>query len=133
MTEQTLNLDAYEDSSTGELRIKDPMSGAPTPMLVTLAGPEHVDRKRLAFARQRRMRATLAKTGKVPVSDPEEDEAEELDTLVACTLAWTGASEPYSRDAARRLYADPRKRWLRDQVAAALNERELFMRACAQA
>lgn len=127
----TLDLDAYEDSATGELRIKDPVTGAPTPMVVTLAGPEHPERKRLVFARQRRLRATLAKTGKVPVSDPEEDEAEELDTLVACTLGWAGASEAFSRDAVRRLYA--KKRWLRDQVAAALQERELFIRACVQA
>jgi hypothetical protein len=128
----TLDLEAYEDVTSADVRIKDPTTGAPTPMVVTLAGPEHADRKRLAFARQRRMRAALSKTGKVPVSDPEDDEADELDTLVACTLGWSGASVAYSRDEARRLYADPKRRWLRDQVAAALQERELFTQACAQ-
>lgn len=129
---ETFDLEAYEDVTSADVRIKDPTTGAPTPMVVTLAGPEHADRKRLTFARQRRLRAALAKTGKVPVSDPEEDDAEELDMLVACTLGWSGASVPYSPAEARRLYADPKRRWLRDQVAAALQERELFTRACAK-
>lgn len=127
----TFNLDAYEDVTSADVRIKNPTTGAPTPMVVTLAGPEHADRKRLQFARQRRMRAALAKTGRVPVSDPEEDEADELDMLVSCTLGWQGASVPYSPAEARRLYGDSKRRWLRDQVAAALQERELFTRACA--
>ena len=112
----------FTDEDASECLVVDPP---------VCCGPEHPERKRLVFARQRRLRATLAKTGKVPVSDPEEDEAEELDTLVACTLGWAGASEAFSRDAVRRLYA--KKRWLRDQVAAALQERELFIRACVQA
>ena len=128
----TLDLEAFEDITSAEVRIKNPATGAPTAMVVTLAGPEHAERKRLTFARQRRMRATLAKTGRVPVSDPEDDEADELDMLVACTLGWTGASVPYSQAEARRWYGDPKRRWLRDQVAAALQERELFTRACGQ-
>lgn len=129
MTE-TFDVTAYEDVTSADVRIKDPTTGAPTAMVVTLAGPEHADRKRIAFARQRRMRAVLSKTGKVPVSDPEDDEADELDTLVSCTLGWVGSSVAYSRDEARKLYSDPKRRWLRDQVAAALQERELFTRAC---
>jgi hypothetical protein len=38
---------------------------------------------------------------------------------------------PFSPAEARRVYSDPKRRWLRDQVAAALQERELFTRACA--
>ena len=130
--QDVFNLAAFEDVPSAEVRIKTP-TGAPTPMLVTLAGPEHAERKRLTFARQRRLRAVLSKTGKLPVSEPEDDEADELEMLLACTLGWAGASEPYSRDAALKLYTDPRRRWLRDQVVAALNERELFTRACAGA
>lgn len=126
----TFDLDAFEDVASAELRIKNPKTGEPTPMVVTLAGPEHPDRKRIAFARQRNLRAKLAKTGKVPVSSPEEDEDDELELLVACTLGWSGASVAYSRDEARRLYADNKRRWLRDQVAAGLQERELFTQAC---
>lgn len=121
---------AFEDVQTGTLSIKTP-TGAPTAMQVTLAGPEHPDRKRRIFARQRRLRSTLVKTGKLPIADPEDDEADELDELVASTLGWTGAAVAYSPDAARALYADPKRRWLRDQVKAALDDRELFTRACA--
>lgn len=123
----------FEDTTTADVRIKNPTTGAPTPMVVTLAGPEHPDRKRIAFAKQRRMRAGLAKTGKLQVGDPEEDEAEELDLLVACTLGWQGAPVDYSAKAVRDLYSDPKRRWLRDQVQAALQERELFTRACGPA
>lgn len=128
---EPFDLEAFEDVDRAEVRVKNPTTGAPTSMVVTLAGPEHSERKRLSFAKQRRMRASLAKTGKIPVNDPEEDEAEELDMLVASTLGWRGASVDFSRDAARKLYGDPKRRWLRDQLLAALNERELFTRACA--
>ena len=64
-------------------------------------------------ARQRRLRAVLSKTGKMPVSDPEDDEADELDDLVACTLGWEGGAVPYSPGRARELYADSRLGWLR--------------------
>lgn len=120
---------SIEDVLTGTLRVRD-AEGAPTPWVITLAGPEHPDRKRRLFARQRRLRAVLAKTGKLPTSDPEDDDAEQVDDLVACTLGWEGAALPYSPEAARRLYADSKRRWLRDQVATALEERALFTRSC---
>lgn len=123
---------AFDDVPSGTVRIKDPTTGAPTSMVITLAGPEHPDRKRRLFARQRRMRAALAKTGKLQMSDPEDDEAEELDELVASTLGWEGAAVPYSADAARAAYSDGKRRWLRDQVRQALDERELFTRSSAQ-
>lgn len=119
-----------EDVPTGTLRVRD-QAGAPTAMVITLAGPEHPDRKKRLHSRQRRMRAVLSKTGKLPMSDPEDDEADELDDLVACTLGWTGCSLPYSPQAARSLYADTKRSWLRTQVKTALEERELFTLACA--
>ena len=122
---------AFEDVSTGTLRVKDPLTGAPTAMVITLAGPEHADRKRRLHARQRRLRAAMAKTGKLPMSDPEDDAADQLDELVASTLGWTGSAVPYSAESARKLYSDPKRRWLCDQVQAALDERELFTRSSA--
>lgn len=124
---------AFEDVPTAEVRVKDPLTGAATAMVVQLAGPEHPDRKRREFARQRKVRALIAKTQKLPVIDPEDSEAEELDDLVACTLGWSGCATPYSAAAARELYADPRRRWLRAQVKAALDERELFTQSSARA
>lgn len=131
MTDDGFDFESFEDVSTGTLHVKTP-TGAPTGVQITLAGPEPPDRKRRIFARQRRLRAAIAKTGKLPVADPEDDEADDLDELVACTLGWAGAAVPYSVEAARKLYADPKRRWLRDQVKAALDDRELFTRACAQ-
>lgn len=133
MNDETFDPTAYEDVHSAEIRIKNPETGAPTPMLVTIAGPEHPDRKRIVFARQRRLRAALAKTGKLLVSDPEDDDAEELDLLVACTLGWSGAPVAYSAAECRRLYADPKRQWLRRQVRAALDEVELFTRRSASA
>lgn len=130
-TPAAFDFNSIEDVPTGTYRIKD-QTGAPTLMVVTLAGPEHPDRKRRLFARQRRLRAALAKTGKMPVSDPEDDEADELDDLVVSTLGWEGAAVPFSPAAARALYADPKRRWLRDQVLSALQERELFTRSSAR-
>lgn len=124
---------AYEDIDRADVRIKSPVTGAPTAMVVTLAGPEHPDRKRITMAKQRRMRAGLAKTGRLQVGDPEEDAAEEIDLLVACTLGWSGVAVPFSPAAARALYSDPKRRWLLDQLQAALSERELFTRSSAPA
>lgn len=132
MSEDTFRLDDFEDVLTAEVRIKNPATGAPTPMVVTLAGPEHPDRKRIQFNKSRRLRAELSKTGKLPVTDPEDDEADETEMLVACTIGWTGAEPAFSKQAARAVYVDPKRRWLRDQVLAALNERELFTRASVQ-
>jgi hypothetical protein len=126
------DFNSIEDVPTGAYRVKD-QTGAPTAMVINLAGPEHPERKKRLFARQRRLRAALSKTGKMPISDPADDEADELDDLVSSTLGWDGAAVPYSPQAARSLYGDPKRRWLRDQVVAALQERELFTRSSATA
>ena len=67
------------------------------------------------------------------ISDPEDDAADDLELTVACTLGWRGAAQPYTPAAARALYADPKRRWLRDQVQAGLQDRALFMRSSAPA
>jgi hypothetical protein len=130
-TAPVLDFEAFEDVSTGTLTVRNPKTGAPTPMVITLAGPEHPDRKRRLFARQRKLRAAMVKTGRLNVSDPEEDRAEELTELVACTLGWEGAAVPYTPAAAQALYSDPKRTWLRDQVRQALEDRELFTRSSA--
>lgn len=129
MTE-LFDIASVEDVETADVSIKHPSTGAATGMVVTIAGPEHRDRKAREMARLRRLRKVMVKTGKLPDTDPEEDEADETDHLVACTLGWKGATVQFSKDAARSLYTDPKRRWLRQQVRAALNEAELFTRAC---
>jgi hypothetical protein len=129
----TFDLDSFEDVSSGEYVVKHPETNQPTAIVVTLAGPEHPNRKKIAFAAQRRLRKVLQQTGKLQLADPEEEEGEEVDMLVACTLGWKGISVggkalAYSAEAARSLYTDPKRRWLRDQIKAALNEREHFIK-----
>jgi len=130
---EELDILAFEDADSADLRIKHPVTGAPTAMVVQIAGPEHPLRRRLVLDRQRRLRAHLAKTGNMHISDPEDDAADDLELTVACTLGWRGATQPYTPAAARALYADPKRRWLRDQVQAGLQDRALFMRSSAPA
>jgi hypothetical protein len=130
---ETFDLDSFEDISAGDYVVKHPETNQPTAIVITLAGPEHPNRKKIAFAHQRRLRKVLQQTGKLQLADPEEEEADEVDMLVACTLGWKGVSvagKPlaYSAENARTVYGDPKRRWLRDQVKAALNEREHFIR-----
>jgi hypothetical protein len=126
---------AFKDVTLGVFKLRHPLTGAPTTATITLAGPEDPDRKRRSFDRQRRMRAELANNGKLPVIDPIEQEAEQLDDLVAATRDWSlvmgGQPLPFSAEAARALYADPDRRWLRDQVVEAMQKRELFISASA--
>lgn len=127
------NVHDFEDVPQADVAIKDPTTGSATTMIVTLAGPEHPTRRKILLAKQRRMRAQLQKTGKLQFGTPEEDEEDETETLVRCTLGWRGANVPFSADAARALYTDTRLRWLRDQVKSALDEREHFIRSSAPA
>lgn len=130
---ETFDLDSFEDISAGDYVVKHPETNQPTPIVVTLAGPEHPQRKKIAFAHQRRLRKVLQQTGKLQLADPEEEEADEVDMLVSCTLGWKGISvggKPlaHSAENARMIYSDPKRRWLRDQLKAALNEREHFIK-----
>lgn len=135
-TVDSFDIDDFEDLSQADVTIKNPVTGAPTGVVITLAGPEHPARKRILFDRQRRLRAGLQKTGRLQLGDPEDDEQDELDMLIAATLGWSGvrrggADVPCSAQAARDLYADPKRRWLRDQVKTALDEREAFIQRSA--
>lgn len=131
-----LDLDALEQSTTAVVVLKHPVSGAPTSATITVAGPEHPARKAAIFARMRVRRAEMERTGKLSVTDPADDEQDEVALLAACTLGWAGLSTggaalAYSAEAARALYADPKRAWVRDQVKAALDERALFFGNCA--
>lgn len=132
------DIDQFEDVQTGVCTLKNPATGEPTEASITLAGPEHPTRQKILMDRTRRVRAAVRKTGKLEITDPLEDVQEETDYLVACTLGWSGitragAALEFSAAAARELYADPRRQWLRAQVKEALDEVELFIRGCAPA
>jgi hypothetical protein len=132
----SMDLDDYEDMATGTVVLLNPATQAPTTSTITLASREHQSRKQIDMARTRKLRNTFNQTGKMPVSDPVDDVADETDYLVASTLGWNltqgGAPLLHSADAARKLYADPKKQWLRTQVLAALNKSELFISSSAK-
>jgi hypothetical protein len=112
--------------------IKNAATGAPTAMVVKLAGPEQPERKRRLFARQRRLRAAMVKTGKLPTSDPEDDEIQAVDELVACTLGWENPYSwcgQFSPEAARKIYSNPERSWFRQQVQEAIDDLALFTRS----
>lgn len=127
-----LDLDAVVQTTSAVLTLKHPVTGAATPARITVAGPEHPARKAAIFARMRVRRQEMERTGKLSVTDPAEDEQDEVALLAACTLGWSGlrvggAVLAYSAEASAALYADPKRAWVRDQVKTALDQRELFI------
>lgn len=137
-TSTVFDIDSVEDIPEAEYELKDPTTNGSTGVIFRLGGPEHRPRKKLMQDRLRRMANQASKTGRVPVPDPVEAEEMEVEMLVAATIGWAGlvsGGKPleYSPAAARDLYSDPRRRWLRDQIKAALDDRELFTRRSAAA
>lgn len=126
-----LDIDAYDSVLTGELRMTDPKTGAPTSTVLTLASPEHEARKRIDLARTRTLRAAFAETGKMPQTDPLDDIEDETDYLVASVLGWNitrgGVPVPCTPENVRGLLTDPKKKWFRTQVLAGVNKSELFI------
>ena len=132
----TLDLSTINELAEADVVIKHPVTGAPTGALVTLAGPEHPKRKQLIFTRTRKLRAKFQKSGKVQLDDPEDEEADGVSYLAACTLGWIGFSEsgkeiPFSTQAAVDLYT--RIGWLRSQINQALEDKENFIALSAPA
>lgn len=135
---EPLDLDTFEDKLTSDLTLKNPSTGAPTAAVITVLGPEHPARKKIQFDRARRMRAEFSRSGKLAITDPVEDVEEETEFLVACTMGWTGialagAPVAFSTDAARKLYTDPKRQWLRVQVLKALDESSRFIGSSSKA
>lgn len=135
---KTFDLDDAAQTTEGELELKHPVTGAPLGVFFTLAGPEHDVRKQRLFALMRRRRAEFEKQGKLLTTDPADDAADEVALIAACTLGWRnlvvgGAPLAWSAGACAALYADPKRAWVRDQVKAALDQRELFIAGSASA
>lgn len=124
------------ESQSAAIEIHHPITREPLGATITLAGPEHPKRKSIRFSLQRRVRAQIAKSGRAPMRDPEEDDAENIRLLAECTLGWYGIMDggkeiPFSQEAAEELYGRPEMGWLREQLVAALDERENFIKGSA--
>lgn len=126
-----LDIDAYDDVSTGRLTLVNPKTKEPTSTYVELASPEHESRKRIDLARTRRLRAEFAANGKLESTDPLDDIEDETDYLVASCLGWNvslrGQSIECTPATVRALLTDPSKQWLRAQVRAGIHKTELFI------
>lgn len=129
-------ISAIKDALSAPIDIKHPVTGVPLGATVTLAGPEHPTRKAIDFSKQRKLRASIQKTGKLELSDPADDELDAIEKLAACTLAWSGFADGgdvlvFTPAAALKLYGTDGMGWLRAQLLAAMEERERFISACA--
>ncbi len=126
------DLNDFDNITSAECAITHPLNGQPTGNTVTLAGPEHPVRQKFLLDRSRALRAQVRKTGKLEVTDPADEHDSETDFLIVCTLGWqlTAGGQPlaFSADAARALYIDARRQWLRAQLVAALEQTDLFIR-----
>lgn len=136
-TDLGFDIAEFEDTETGTIIIKHPITGANTDLKIIIAGPEHPARRKREMERQRKNRAHFAKTGQLfKVEDPQDDFDAETDELVDSTLGWSGLKikgvvVPFGQSAASNLYSSPKTRWLRDQVKAALGDRQNFISASA--
>jgi hypothetical protein len=131
------DIKSITDTSSADVALKHPVTGALLGATITVAGPEHPTRKASEFAKQRKLRQSFQKTGKLELTDPADDELDAVDKLTSCTLGWSGITDAgvaveYSSQAAARLYATEGLGWLREQLLAAMGERERFIKACAQ-
>ena len=129
-THNAYDFDSEEVVDRADVQIKDG-SGAATGLVITVASPVHPDRKRHDFQAMNRKRAAIQKSNRFITSSAEEDFESETERLAVATLGWTSKSTAFSREAARTLYADPRRLHIRAQVKAAVDDLELFTRACA--
>lgn len=127
---EALDLDAFEDLQASTLVLKNPVTGAPSTSTITIAGPEHPVRKKIMLDRSRKLRAE-AQRGTRAVTDPLEDIDVETDLMVGFTLGWSitqgGAELAFSAAAARALYTDPKRQWLRAQVKVAIDQADRFI------
>lgn len=81
-----------------------------------------------AAQRAFRGRVNKSRSGR---ASPDDLEALAVDVAANCTTDWVLADNngevKFSPAAARKLFADPKRRWIREQVDAAIHERANFL------
>lgn len=135
LADDVFDIDGFEDVSSAEYTVRDPATDRPTKLILILAGPEHPLRKKKQFNRIRKLRKGAANTGKVQLDDPADEDEATTREIAEYILGWRGLVRggyevPFSYEEALKLMLDKKRRWLRDQVKAALDERELFIKTC---
>src|SRR5688572_10223474 len=88
---KTMEINSVKELQASVMNVTNPHTGAiEVGTTVTLAGPTHPGRRALELNQQRIARARINKKGRIELGDPLEDEADQMDKLVACTLDWSG-------------------------------------------
>ena len=109
-----MDLLKLEANDTTVLEVMHPKRDVPVGIKITLAGPSHE-------ASRQAIRAMQDRQAKRKIVSPEADERDLVEVLAARTLGWDGIESngkplPFSIEAAKELYANPKLYWLRKQV-----------------
>ena len=128
-----MDIKALEQQDTAEHVLLTP-SGDRTDVVFILAGPTHAIRLALEKRNTARGLREFNKKGRAQLpEDADELIEQQVDRLVAYTLGWTnlemeGAAYAFTAENARKLYANNRYGWLRDQIDEALRTAENFIK-----
>lgn len=128
-----MDLTQFEQQDTFDYTLVAP-NGERTDIVLTLAGPTHP--VRAAFERKATAKGLRAfnKAGRASLpDDPDELVEKQVERLATFTLDWKnvqidGQDVPFSREAALKLYGDPRLGWIRDAVNTELAEVANFIK-----
>lgn len=121
-----------------ELELRDPRTGSvlmdgDKPVTITLLGSDSDEVTRVRRAQINKRLESMSKTGKQPVVNLEEQEAETLERLIAATIDWSFKeldSKPFgfSPTNARILYTDKRFSFIRNQVIVFMEDSTNFFK-----
>ena len=134
------DLNTKETADNGvEIEILHPGTNLPVGVAITVLGTDSAAFRAITRKqRNRRLESMNRSKGKVTQTD-EEQEAEALDILAACTKSWrTGENNEIevtpgeflacTPENAKRLYADVGFSWLREQVDREIGDRTNFLK-----
>lgn len=139
---QVIDLDTIDlkrDAEAGfDVHLRHPQTDAPIGTIIRVMGSDSEAYQEKDREHQRERLERLARTGAVTPPTEEEKEHQAADLLAAVTVSWTdliirGKPQEFSKANALALYADSRRRWIREQVDAAVHRRANFLRQPAKA
>lgn len=107
-----------------DLEIRTP-AGAKSGVVFRLLGSDSDVYQKIDAAQRKRRMEAAAKAGRF-VSDPDQQEEDEVEKLVAGTLGWSNLSVEFSKEKAEAIYRDKTYSPIREQVAVAIHDRANF-------
>jgi len=124
-----------------EIELRNPRTGAPLGVRISLAGPAHPLHQAKVLERSRRMMLAAALEGKEKAMERGLDEAQQarVELAIACVINWRGLANgdghelPWSPQKAADVLMDKRNHWILEQISDALNDRDRFTKDSANA